>query len=285
MSILSQVTTASEIKPPRIVVYGKSKVGKTTFAAGIPGTVFLPAEEGEGLLSAPKLPRPESYPDVLQAIAALIEEEHSYKALCIDTIDSVELLLWGQVCIDQSTDKKTYESIEDFGYGKGYLYADPYWTRLLRGLDILRAKRGMIVVLIAHADTKTVNDPVHGAYDVIQTNLHKRANALLHAWADVIGYAEIERHVTTKGDKSKGQREVDVARTTGRRILNLEDSGGFIGGNRYGLPPKIELSWPSLYGEIAKAVAAKQTATEPAPAPQTNGAAAPTTEEVTHAAN
>jgi len=282
MSLLSEVTLKAEIRPPRLVIYGKSKVGKTTFAAGIPGVVLLPAEEGEGILDVPRLPRPESYEDVLRTIAALIDEEHDYKALCIDTIDSVELLLWQAVCRDQSTDKRTYTSVEDFGYGKGYVYADPYWTRLLKGLDLLRAKRRMVTVLIAHADTKTVNDPVHGAYDVIQTNLHKRANALLHAWADVIGYAEIERHVVTKGDKSKGQRETDVARTTGRRILNLEDAGGFIGGNRYGLPPKIDLSWPALRAEIGKSIAAKKT-TEPATDTATGPNGSAPTEETTHA--
>lgn len=263
MSLLSQVKKEPNILPPRVVVYGKSKVGKTTFASGIPGVVFLPAEEGEGILDVPRLPKPESLEDVENAIAELANMDHPYKALCIDTIDAVEPLLWAAVCRDRSDEKKTVETIEDFGYGKGYLYADPYWIRLLKSLDVLRAKRKMVVCLLAHADTKTVNDPVLGAYDVIQTNLHKRANALLHAWADVIGYAEIERTLITKDNTA---RETEVAKVTGRRVLHTEDRGGFIGGNRYDLPPKLDLSYTALRDAIAGSVAKRLGANKAAKA-------------------
>jgi len=152
------------------------------------------------------------------------------------------------VCRDKSADRRTYEHIEDFGYGKGYSYADPYWARLLRGLDALRRKKNMVTVLLAHTESKTHEDPVHGAYDKWVTKLHKRANALIHEWADIVGFAEIERTPLVK----EGKRDVKTVRATGRRVLSLEDSGGFAAKNRYGLPPRIPLDYAGLCAEITK---------------------------------
>jgi hypothetical protein len=251
MGFLSQIETKPTLRPPRIVIYSKHGVGKTTFAAGIPGVVFIPAEEGEGVLAYARLPRPESYEDVVNQIAELLTTDHQFKALTIDTMDHIEPLVWAKVCAEKTEGRKQYDSIEDFGYGKGYTHADPYWAKILRGLDALRRERGMTTVVLAHAEVKTAEDPVLGSYERFQTKLHKRANALLHEWADIVGYAELERSVRTNDD---GKREVRVATTTGRRILHLEDRGGFDAKNRYGIPSPIELSWTALRGELTKAM-------------------------------
>jgi hypothetical protein len=41
------------ILPPRLVLYGTAKVGKSTFAAGATRPVFLPTEDGLGTLDVP----------------------------------------------------------------------------------------------------------------------------------------------------------------------------------------------------------------------------------------
>jgi hypothetical protein len=250
MSLIDTIKTEPTVLPPRLVVFGQGGVGKTTFASKIPGVVFLPAEEGEGNLRLARFPTPESYEDVINTIASLLKEEHGYKALCIDTVDHVEPLVWDAVCQQKSTDKKTYEHIEDFGYGKGYTFADPYWTRILRGLDTLRREKKMTTVLLAHAESRIIEDPVVGAYDRWVTKLHKRGNALIHEWADLVGFAQIERSPRTK-EGARG-REVKTSTTTGKRILSLEDTGGFIAKNRFSLPPRIDLDYETLRAEIIK---------------------------------
>jgi hypothetical protein len=246
--MLQAIETKPTIDPPRIVLHGGGGVGKTTFAAGIPGVVFIPAEEGAGTLEFARFPRPTSYEDILNNIAALLQEDHEYKACAIDTVDHVEPLIWEAVCRDRSTSNRTYDHIEDFGYAKGYTYADVYWTCILRSLDALRREKRMVTILLAHTESKTLEDPVHGAYDKWVTKVHKRANALIHEWADIVGFAEIERTPQVK----EGKRDVKTVKTTGRRVLCLEDSGGFIAKNRYGLPPRIELDYSALRAEIAK---------------------------------
>lgn len=268
MGLLDQIDSKPPNRPPRIVIFSKGGVGKTTFAASVPGVVVCPAEEGEGILEYPKLPRPMSFADVVNGINELRQAKHAYKAYALDTVDKIEPLVWEEVCTRQSSSRNTYRSIEDFGYGKGYIYADPLWAEILRGLDGLRRERGMTTIVLAHSDSKTVEDPILGAYEQIQTKLHKRANALLHEWADIVGYAEIERSVRTDDE---GKRDVRVATTTGRRILHLEDRGGFAAKNRYRLPSPLPLEWKTLRAEIQKVMKPPKSAGE-AKAEKTEGA-------------
>jgi hypothetical protein len=257
MSMLARVQAKPSLKPPRIVIHGKGGVGKTTFGASTRRPVVLPLEDGLGTLEIPVLPKPIAYSDVMQVLEELLKLDHEYGTLVIDTIDHFEPLVWAEVCQKHSEGRKKYESVEDFGYGKGYIYADPLWTEFFRGLDALRRERNMMIVVLCHNETKTVDDPHIGPYDRITPKLHKRANALLHEWADIVGYLDIEKSVTEK-EGSKG-RKVVTATTTGRRMLYLEDRGGFVAKNRYSLPAQIQIPevepFSALRNEIAKRLA------------------------------
>lgn len=249
-TMLSKVTSERIIKPPRIVIHGNPKVGKTTFAVSAPSPILLPVEEGEGLLEVARLPQPDDFTDVLNAVAELVNEKHEFKTLVIDSIDHLEPLVWKQVCDDEGKGKT---NIEQFGYGKGLKLADTHWIRLFRGLDMLREK-GMTVLVIAHSNTKNYDDPLIGSYSRTAPKLHDRANALMDEWADVIAGLSIERFAIDRGED--GGRTTRTAQTTGQRVLHLEDNGAILAGNRYGLPATLmipqEDGYTVLRDEIAK---------------------------------
>ena len=272
MSILDQISDKPKILPPRIVVHSKGGVGKTTFGASVPGVLMLPVEEGLGVLQVAHLPSPSDFGEIMEAITALHDQKHSHRALCIDTIDHVEPLLWARVCqtenVRNGQAKKRYENIEDFGYGKGYVYADRLWIEFFHALDALRRDRLMTIIVLSHNESRVVEDPIHGPYERISPKLHKRGNALLHEWADVVGYLDIERSIREL-EGARG-RKMRVAAETGRRFLLLEDQGGFVAKNRYGLPVRIEIprkgSYQVLRLEIVKALGIKlEPKDQPAP--------------------
>jgi hypothetical protein len=252
-ALLSQIQDKPAILPPRIVIHSAGGHGKTTMMASVPGIVAIPAEDGAGKLSYPAFPKPTSYADVMHAIRELHDEEHGYKAIGIDTIDHVEPLIWQSVCADRTEGKKAYESIEDFGYAKGYIYADTYWADLFHALDRLRADRKMTTIILAHNERKTIGDPQLGGIERTEPKIHKRAAALLHEWADVVGFLDVERIAIDVGDKS--QRKVTTASSTGQRILHLEDRGSFRAKNRYDLPPMIEIPKNNPYQPLRDAIA------------------------------
>lgn len=248
MSMLAQVETDPQPKPPRIVIHGKGGVGKTTFGASAKDPILLPCEDGRGKLKVPTLPRPKDYADVMAAIDELLTAKHKYGTLVVDTIDHFEPLVWAHVCASNSEGKKIYKSIEDFGYGKGFVYADPLWWDFFKGLDALRRERNMAVMVLSHCDTVTIKDPQIGPYDRIQPKLHKRANAIMHEWADVVGYLDIKRYAMMLGEE-KG-KNVKTATTAGERVLYLEDQGGFVAKNRYGLAPEIAIPEKEPFGAL-----------------------------------
>lgn len=256
MSMLSRVQTTVPLSPPRLVIHSLGGVGKTKFGYSIPGRVFVPAEEGFGdIRDVPHFPKPQDYGDVMAIIEDLLKGQHEFRACVFDTMDHIEPLIWAEVCRVKSEPRKPITHIEGFGYGKGYLYADPLWTELFQGLDAIRRERGMTVCVLCHNEIKTIDDPVIGPYDRIEPKLHKRANALMYDWADVVGYLSIEKTALER-EGAKG-RTITTAQVTGRRILELEDRGGFKAKNRYGLPPKITIPEAAPYDALRTEIVAR----------------------------
>ena len=54
---LNSIKTGREVTPPRVIVYGVNGIGKSTFAAQS-GGLFIPTEDGMGLLDVPRFPKP-----------------------------------------------------------------------------------------------------------------------------------------------------------------------------------------------------------------------------------
>ena len=250
-TFLSQVSKTPTQLPPRLVVHAKGGAGKTTLGAGLTAPIFMPAEDGLGVLKVPAMEQPKSYIDVMNQIAELGNEDHEYRALVIDTIDHVEPLVWAHTCQEKSG-KTTYDNIEDFGYGKGYSFADGYWIAFFRALDGLR-RRGMTVCILCHNEVKTISDPVIAPYDTVQPKLHKRANALLYEWADIVGYLEIRRAQVDK-EGARGRKVTTTTPLGGARVLHLEDTGGFEAKNRYSLPPSIDVPKDDPFGPLRAAL-------------------------------
>jgi hypothetical protein len=94
--------------------------------------------------------------------------------------------------------ERGYTSIESPGYGKGWVEADKYWLDFLTGCDWLRRIRGMTVMLIAHSEIATINDPRVASYTSYQLRLHKRARALVEDTADLIGFLATDVIVKTE---------------------------------------------------------------------------------------
>ena len=238
--------------PPRIVPYGVGGVGKTTFGMDANKPILMPLEDGKGKLKVKPLDKPGSYTDVMNMIAELANDEHDYRTLVIDTVDKFEPLVWREVCENEKDQRgKKHSHIEGFGYGAGYKYADPYWIRFFDALDVLRSQRSMTIIVLAHSQVKTIQDPNVGPYARTQPKLQDRANDLLFEWADIVGLLEIQRKVYDPGE---GDRTLRTSRTTGQRILRLEDGGGYAAKNKYDLAPEIEIPKENPFGALRAAL-------------------------------
>ena len=243
---LESIQKTRRLRAPKIVICGPNKLGKTTFAASAPNAVGILTEDGADAVDASAFPLASSLQEVYQAIGTLLKEEHDFNTVFIDSLDWLEPLVHAHVC-----EQNKWASIEAPGYGKGYLAAADEWRTLLNGLEELRQRRNMAVILIAHDKIKRFESPLHDGYDQYVLKLHDRAAALVQEWADVIGWANY-RVVTTQTDAGYGNKETK-ARTTGDRILHVEPHPAHMGGNRFGLK-NMKLDW----AEFAAALTASQ---------------------------
>lgn len=236
-------------KPPIILTHGLHGLGKTSFGAAAPSPVAILTEDGIGKLDMPHFPKVESYGDVIDAIAVLYNDQHEFKTLVFDSIDHFEPMIWAETC-----KRNGWNSIEQPGYGKGYIEADRVWAEFFSALTDLRNDREMIVYVIAHTQVETSNSPEAEPFDFYNIKLHKRARALLLEKSDCVFY--MGQRVSTVDNKT----EKDSVRGggLGPRTIYSERRSAWEAKNRYDLPPEIPMGkkeeMPGVWDNILECI-------------------------------
>lgn len=237
---LSKVTgTSDKPVPPRIVIHGEHKVGKSSFASQAPNPIFADTEEGLRYINAKSFTegKIQSWEELLGWTKAMIDQPHDFWTYVLDSGDWAERL-----CIKYIA-KNTTE--KERSYGKDYdLWAEEFKS-YLKLLDRLQKERGMAIIIICHNEIKRYEDPLGEAYDQHRIKLTKKTGKVVQEWADVIGFACIE--TMTKVTKGEGfTKDRARAMTSGRHILKLKSHPAYDAGNRLGLPEQIDLTWEAF---------------------------------------
>lgn len=237
-----------ETSPPFWVIYGVEGIGKTSLAAKTPDPVFLCCEEGLDGVTDMNGDQPpswsiESHDDALDAIGSLYSEEHKFKTCVIDTADHLEPLIHDKVARD-----KNVSSIEDIGYGKGYVEALSYWRTIFQGLNGLRHDRGMNVIIVAHTMIKRFDSPETDPYDRYMIKLHEKASALLRETATIVSFCNylVSIRQSDAGFNKKVARGVGG----GQRLIHFEERPAFQAKNRYGLPEKMDMKKDGIWSGL-----------------------------------
>ena len=194
--------------PIKVVLYGPEGIGKTTFASQFPDALFIDTEESTKMLNVRRFDKPKTWADVLGMVAAVVSNPTICKTLVIDTADWAERLCEQYVCKRGKVD-----SIEGFGYGKGYTMVGEEFAKLLDALTTATTK-GVNVVLTAHSMIRKFERPDEaGAYDRYELKLGNKAGnrcaAAVKEWCDLLLFANYKEIVSEVGGKKKaygGQR-------------------------------------------------------------------------------
>jgi len=242
--VLERVTTGKKKRPRRVMIYGVGCIGKSTFAAQAPNHIFLNIEDGLDDIECVATPKLASYDNVLDALSDLYKVDHKYQVVVIDSLDWLERLIWSALC-----KKHNCDSIEDFGYGKGYVMAVDYWRRIIAGLDGLRYQKKMASILIAHNKIEHFESPETESYDRYVPRLHKTACGLITEWCDEVFFATY-KIFTKKLDEGFG-RERHQAISANERIIRTAERPYCLAKSRAQLPEEFPLDW-NVYMDFLK---------------------------------
>lgn len=219
MNISSGVIMSAQ----KIVIYGPEGIGKSTMASKFPNPLFCDVEGGTKRLNVRRLDRPTSMEMVKSQIEYVKQNPSICKTFVLDTADWLEKLCGQSVC---ASAKKT--GIEDFGYGKGYVYQSEAFGRILNLLEDL-IDLNINVVVLAHAMMRKFEQPDElGAYDRWELKLDKRTAPMLKEWADAVFFVNYKTFVE-KTDSNKYKA------TGGKRVMYTEHNPCWDAKNRYGL--------------------------------------------------
>lgn len=234
-----------------MVLYGPEGIGKSTFAAQLPQPLFIDTEGGTRHLDVQRFAeRPSSWTQLLEQVKYVQSHPEVCRTLVIDTADWAEAL-----CVRHICDKAQLGGLEDFGYGKGYVYLQEEFARLLQLLTDLAEGRGVNVLLTAHAAMRKFEQPQEmGAYDRWELKLSKKVAPLVKEWADLLLFANYE--VITLTDTNSKRKTA----TGGERVMFATHHPCWDAKNRHGLPDKLPFAWAA----IAQIFEAAPAVSEPA---------------------
>ena len=213
----------------KAVFYSAPGVGKTYLAAHSENPVFLRTEDRHRYLpvDCAMLPLVTSFKGKEQRdISSLVEQlhliettEHDYKTIVIDGLSGLSDIFNSHIIKTYlKVDGGTAKSLADYGFNLGYSYVIQLWTWFLSTLDKIAEKRGMNIILLAHAVVKTYKSPIAGEdYDVWALNLFDQKNLSAEKqvmqWADFVFFMKRET-VTVDVTTGTGKNRKTVTKAT-----------------------------------------------------------------------
>lgn len=230
------------VLPPRLLGYGPEGIGKSTFADLAPNPIFCRLEKDRGLLKSDEQ-FCSTYDEVMHFVAALIQQEHSWKTFCLDTVDWLEPLIFKKVC-----ELNNWATIETPGYGKGYVEALALWRELFEALDYLSEHKGMIIILLGHAQAKAYKNPETEGYDRYNLKVNEKSSAIIREWVDAVFFINYQVTVAKEKEGFNQERKRAVGGST--RIIYTSERPAAIAKNRYNLPDKITFDRDGNYWGI-----------------------------------
>ena len=198
------------------LLYGPSKIGKSTWCSHAEKAIFLATEPGLNSLEVFQAPIT-NWEELLKVSAELAEGKHEFKTIVIDTIDNLH-----RMCADYVCQKNKIEHESDLPYGKAYSLIMSEFLRVLNKLAFL--PYGLI--LVSHSVEREFETRTGKVMRIVPT-LPDKARKMVVGLVDLILYCDLE---TNKDDQGK---------QTYHRVIRTKPNLNYDAGDRTGRLPEV----------------------------------------------
>ena len=225
-------------RPPIITICGDAGTGKSSLAATFPSPVFIRVEDGVGRIHS-AVPMPDTFPvirteeDLHEQLVWVLNEEHSYKTLVIDSVSALESV-FTEAILKQDGRAKTLSTALG-GYGAGYAALASRHRGIRKMCGLISERRGMAIVFISHADLETMRLPDTDDYSRYSLRLNSKSLPAYVDDVDLVGFVRLVSAL--RGDEGDRKKVV----SNGDRELICFATAASVSKNGYGITDPLEL--------------------------------------------
>jgi len=220
---------------PMLTIFGEGGTGKTSLAATFPAPVFIRAEDGFDVFAGKKAPNAfpvlKSGEDIFEQLDALLEQEHPFKTLVIDSITSLDKKFESDIVRKDPRAKSINQAMG--GYGAGYSAVAELHSKVKDRCDQLREKKGMTIVFLGHVETETMDLPDEPNYSRYSMRIHKKSIGYYTDFVSLVGLLKLQTIVDQESGKAK---------SFGDRVMIVDKRASSITKNRYGIVDDIDVA-------------------------------------------
>lgn len=218
-----------------ILLYGPTKVGKTTFASEADGVLFLATEPGTAALEVYSTPIT-NWTEMLTACGEIAKGGHEFRSMVVDTIDNAYLFCMQHVC-----EENGWTHPSEAAYGRGFAAVNNEFRRVL--LKLAQLPYGLM--LISHSQEKEIETRT-GNYTRITATLPDSARKIVIGLMDLVLMCEVK---AVRGDAGEYQY---------RRIIHTKPTPAYDAGDRTGkLPAELPLDYKAFMKAFTAATKGK----------------------------
>lgn len=207
-----------------IVIHGPNKVGKSTLAGYLPSPFFHDIEKSTGLMNVARdeelfYSDKAKWPLLRGKIAGFAANPPpGVRTYVLDSATEVQRMIVDHVVETRQTESgKQVQSIEDFGWGKGWQFVFDEFDAMLADLDRIRA-RGIYVCMVCHSVSTPYANPAGENFLRFEPHLHvgdkQRRGSIrdrICQWADHILFLNFDVYVQSGTGKAAGGSSRQIA--------------------------------------------------------------------------
>ena len=224
-----------DLKGKYIAIYGREKVGKSTFGARLPRALFCNFEVGTNFLSVRKqnISKWSDFKLILRQLE-MPKAHDFYDTVVIDTVGQAYTLCEEYICAQAGVQK-----LSDIPYGAGYASCKKEFESALRKITML----GFGICCICHSEVKKESGPNDTVIETVAPAMPSRAADVVNRLVDIIAYIDV--------DYDENGQAI-------RRFITRRTPTVMAGSRLPYLDPVIPFSYESLGDAIGRAIDKQQ---------------------------